>query len=280
MSKVGLDWYKRQPVAYLGDTQGLTSKEHATYAVVVDLLYVHGGVIRNDPKWISGWIADMGAAAVRKSLASLDANPRITIEITETEISQKRAKTEAKTKQNRSETAAKSGKKGGEKSAESRARSKENNDLDEANASSKTQAEKRREEKREEPNGSSYMPPAPVNDVSVAVTAFNNAANNLGWSKCAKITPARTGKIKARLRDAGGLQGWHDALTRASQSPYLRGEVNGFRMGIDFLLQQESFTKLMEGFYDNRTGPSGTPTRPENRTDPALEQIARLAGLG
>jgi len=148
MSRVGLDWYKRQPVAYLGDVQGLTSKEHAVYSIVIDLIYQHGGTINNDPKWIAGWIKDMGSSAVRKALASLDANTNITITITDGEITQNRAKTEAKLKQNQSETAAKHGKKGGEKTAELRRQANEINTLDLADAENESLAEKRREEKR------------------------------------------------------------------------------------------------------------------------------------
>lgn len=147
MSRVGLDWYKREPAAYLSDVQGLTTKEHAVYSVVIDLLYAHAGTIRNDPKFISGWISDMGSSAVRKSLASLDANPRITLTITEDEISQKRAKTEAKTKENLRETASKSGKIGGEKSAELRRQNNKNNGLTIAHPSTKIQPDKTRLDK-------------------------------------------------------------------------------------------------------------------------------------
>lgn len=145
---VGLDWYKREPIAYLGDVQGLSSKEHAVYSVVLDLLYVHGGEINNDPSYIGGWISDMGAAAVRNALASLSQNKKITLAITEDKISQKRAKNEAKTKRKQSENAAKTGKKGGVSSGESRRRAKENKDLTEGNPSTEIEAEKRREEKR------------------------------------------------------------------------------------------------------------------------------------
>ena len=147
MSTVGLDWYKREPVAYLGDVQGLSSKEHAVYSVVIDLLYVHGGEIQNDPKFISGYISDMGSAAVRRALSSLAVNIRISLEVTDSAIIQKRAKNEAKTKQKLRESARESGEKGGKKSAELRAASSENKDLTQADPSNEIQPEKRREEK-------------------------------------------------------------------------------------------------------------------------------------
>lgn len=151
--KHGSDWYKREPAAYLGGVQGLTAKEHAVYAVTLDLIYAHGGAINNDPSWIAGWISDMGSAAVRKAISTLAEKGKLIV--SETEISQKRAKTEAKTKENVSETARENGKKGGKKSAEIRARSKENKDLGEADASSENQAEKIREDKIEEDKSSS-----------------------------------------------------------------------------------------------------------------------------
>ena len=151
--KHGSDWYKREPAAYLGGVQGMTAKEHAVYSVTLDLIYAHGGAINNDPSWIAGWISDMGSAAVRKAIFSLAEKGKLIV--SETEISQKRAKTEAKTKENVSETARENGKKGGKKSAEIRARSKENSDLGEAGASSENQAEEIREDKIEEDKSSS-----------------------------------------------------------------------------------------------------------------------------
>lgn len=145
--KHGSDWYKRDPAAYLGGVQGLTAKEHAVYAVTLDLIYAHGGAVNNDPAWIAGWIKDMGSASVRSALNGLESRGKLII--TETEITQKRARNEAKTKENLSETARENGKKGGKKSAEKRARVKENNNLGEAVASSENQADKIRLDKKE-----------------------------------------------------------------------------------------------------------------------------------
>ena len=146
--KHGSDWYKREPAAYLGGVQGMTAKEHAVYSVTLELIYAHGGSVNNDPSWIAGWIKDMGAAAVRKSISGLADKGKLIV--SETEITQKRAKTEAKTKENVSETARENGRKGGKKSAESRAALSENNNLDEPPASSENQADKIREEKIED----------------------------------------------------------------------------------------------------------------------------------
>lgn len=150
--KQGSEWYKREPLAYLGGVQGMTAKQHAVYSVVLDLLYLHGGEIDNDPKFISGYFKDLGQATVRKTIAELceiigsDDQPKLYIQ--DGKISQKRAKNQAKTKENLRETARKNGEKGGKKSAEIRAQLKENKDLAQPPASIESQAEKRREEKK------------------------------------------------------------------------------------------------------------------------------------
>ena len=121
--------------------------------------------------------------------------------------------------------------------------------------------------------------PLPANDLSEAVATYNTAAEHAGWPKVAKLTPARAKKLKARLKDCGGLSGWQDALRRAYASDFCRNGWKGF--GFDSLVSQEKFTRLMEGNYDNGTrNLSAPPHGRGNGSDPALEQIARLAGIG
>lgn len=133
--KSGADWYKREPVAYLGGVQGLTAREHAVYSVVLDLIYLHGGSVNNDPGWIAGWISDMGAQAVRTAIASLVSRGKIQVD--GDQLTQKRAKTQAKTRENLKETMRELGEKGGKKSAEIRRDDKENKELDEPCASTR-----------------------------------------------------------------------------------------------------------------------------------------------
>jgi uncharacterized protein YdaU (DUF1376 family) len=117
-----------------------------------------------------------------------------------------------------------------------------------------------------------------ANDVSEAVSAYNVAAKHAGWPKVQKMSAARTKSLKARLKECGGIDGWKDALNRAYASDFVRNQWSGF--GFDSLISQQKFTRLMEGNYDNRTRkPANTSDRPGNGVDPALEQIARLAGL-
>jgi len=125
----GAEWYAREPVAYLGGVQGLSAKEHAVYAVALDLIYLHGGSVNNDPGWIAGWIKDMGAHAVRVAIASLVEKKKL--EIDGEQLTQKRAKTQAKTRENVRETRTESGRKGGINSGKSRRENNKNKELDE-----------------------------------------------------------------------------------------------------------------------------------------------------
>lgn len=141
MSGMGLEWYKRESLAYLRDVQGLSTREHAVYSVILDLIYAHGGSINNDPSWVSGWISDMGAAAVRNTIESLVA--REILRIVGGQITQKRAADQAKRRENSGKTQVKLGKNetfsGGEFN--------KNNDI--------TPTEKRREENPLTPKGES-----------------------------------------------------------------------------------------------------------------------------
>lgn len=123
-----------------------------------------------------------------------------------------------------------------------------------------------------------------TNDAADAVRFFNEIAGQLGWSQVQKMTPQRARSLKARLADCGGIEGWRGAVDRAAQSDFLSGRTSkpwtGF--GFDWLVKAQNFTKLMEGNYDNRnrSGNTGLAQGRQDRPDPALEQIARLAGLG
>lgn len=139
----GAEWYKREPVAYLGGVQGMTAKEHAVYGIILDLVYQHGGSVNDDPAWFAGWISDMGSSAVRKVIESLIDRGKLTRE--GDQLTNKRAKTQAKTKENLSETRAKHGRNGGISSGKSRSLDCQNNDLVEATDSPRE--DKRREEK-------------------------------------------------------------------------------------------------------------------------------------
>jgi len=98
-----------------------------------------------------------------------------------------------------------------------------------------------------------------ADEIAEALSVYNLVAEETDWPKAQAITPKRRSAIRARLADAGGLEGWKAAMARARASPFLRGESGRDRChekwtpDLDFFLQQSSFVKLMEGKYDDRT---------------------------
>lgn len=139
--------------------------------------------------------------------------------------------------------------------------------------------------KEEEPNGSLSSgddATKPFDEIAQAVSAYNVAAESAGWPQVKILSTSRRSALKARLKECGGIEGWHAALEKAQSSPHLTGQNDrGWTASFDFLTRQSSFAKLMEGNYDAkpRNSAGGPAHMQQNRPDPALEQIARLAGL-
>lgn len=99
---------------------------------------------------------------------------------------------------------------------------------------------------------------AVADEPTVALQAYNVVAREVGWPEAQRLTEARKSKILRRLAECGGTAGWREAMAKARASPFLRGESGRDKAhakwvpDLDFFLQQESFTKLMEGKYDDR----------------------------
>jgi uncharacterized protein YdaU (DUF1376 family) len=94
-------------------------------------------------------------------------------------------------------------------------------------------------------------------ELGEAVQLWNDAAERLGLPQMQKLTAARRGKLTARLKDCGGIDGWVAALDRLAGIPGLLGVNGGWKADFDFLVAESKFTKLMEGSYDNWTGEVG-----------------------
>ena len=119
-----------------------------------------------------------------------------------------------------------------------------------------------------------------VSPIFEAKQLYNIAADFNGWPKVMKMNKQREAKLRARLKDCGGLDGWQLALEKAGKSDFLCNRANKrFSASFDFLLQESSFTKLMEGNYDNRPGPNNGASftgssRPGRGTSEAFATVA------
>ncbi len=93
--------------------------------------------------------------------------------------------------------------------------------------------------------------------ISEAVKAYREMAERQEWPNIRILSKARKSALRARLRDLGGIDGWHDALAKAAASSHCNGSNDrGWVCNFDFLTRQSSLAKLMEGNYDDRNDQS------------------------
>jgi hypothetical protein len=107
----------------------------------------------------------------------------------------------------------------------------------------------------EKPSSKIFRPDR--SDLDAAYGAYNATAARVGWPACQRQTKTRDAALRARLAEAGGLDGWKTALEKAEASDFLCGRSPPregrapFFADIDFLIRESAFTRLMEGRYDN-----------------------------
>jgi hypothetical protein len=99
-------------------------------------------------------------------------------------------------------------------------------------------------------------------DVEKAFDAWNAVAAECGLPNVKRRTPERRRRLKARLRECGGLSGWVSALDRIRGSAFLRGDKGEWCADFDFVVQPKSFTKLVEGAYSRRSPRAVAPAQP------------------
>lgn len=100
------------------------------------------------------------------------------------------------------------------------------------------------------PNGD----PSVSDELETVKSAWNEMARPNGLTTIRDITDARKSKLRQRIRDAGGLEPFLDAIRTIPQSSFLIGDDGrGWKADFDFVLQASKFTKLIEGTYHNRS---------------------------
>jgi len=150
-------------------------------------------------------------------------------------------------------------------SKNSRARWLKTNDIDHATAYAKPMPNSCQNDAPHPtpPHLKERIPPTavvkPAFDASAAVAAWNLMASASGLAQVQRLTQGRKAKLRQRLADCGGEEGWAIALAKVAASPFLRGDSErGWKADFDFLLQERSFTKLMEGAYDSKSNGHGS----------------------
>lgn len=94
-----------------------------------------------------------------------------------------------------------------------------------------------------------------VGTAQEAVAAYNAVAEKAGLPKAQLLTDKRRKSLAHRLQECGGLNGWKAAMDKVAASAFLTGKKTDWRADFDFCLQAKSFTKIMEGSYDDKPAP-------------------------
>ena len=83
---------------------------------------------------------------------------------------------------------------------------------------------------------------------------WQEAAAREGWPEVMFLNSVRRWKLAARLAEAGGLDGWRAALAATARAQFLKQPDGRFHrwFDLDWLLDEQKFTRLMEGRYDQR----------------------------
>ncbi len=89
------------------------------------------------------------------------------------------------------------------------------------------------------------------NCTQIAFDQFVDMAQRVGLSVPQNLNARRTANLDRRLQECGGLDGWRHALDKIENSDFLSGKSTNWKADFDFVIKAQSFTKIMEGSYDN-----------------------------
>ncbi|MBM3606199.1 MAG: DUF1376 domain-containing protein [Alphaproteobacteria bacterium] len=259
------------PGDYLGKTMDLTTEQHGAYLLILMTMWQHDAKLPNDPKKLAriARLTPAKFAAVWSEISRF-------FEVDGDTITNPRMTKERKKAAEKSQKRATAGSAGGKAKALKDQESRLANamQLPCHSPDTRNQSEEREEAKASLSAEPTFPDLAHVDEISQAVSAYNEAAEVVGWSKVQKLSRERRVKLAARLREAGGIEGWRVAMSKARASPLCTGNnERGWVASFDFLISKEKFTRLMEGQYDDRRS-SRTDYRAPSHSHPTDRAIA------
>lgn len=90
-------------------------------------------------------------------------------------------------------------------------------------------------------------------DIQTAFENYNLMAKKKNLTVVQKITASRKAKLKSRLKECGGIDGWNSCLENVMNSDFLTGSnKSGWKADFDFIVTESKFSKIMEGSYANK----------------------------
>jgi hypothetical protein len=90
-----------------------------------------------------------------------------------------------------------------------------------------------------------------TSDMLQAVADWNVFAAKTGLSSVQRLTKARKAKLRARLKECGGIEGWRTVLGKVGRIEWMQGSNPlDWRVSFDFVIEETKFARLMEGVHD------------------------------
>jgi uncharacterized protein YdaU (DUF1376 family) len=263
-----LPYYKAYPRDFMEGTIGMSMEIKGAYRLVLDLIYMTGGNLRDDARWISGHLG----CSVRKwesiRIALICAGK---IQVKGGMISNERARAELDTTLGQQKTNAENGPKAHKnKRLPERTLSQPEPEPD-IGIDTNVSIPRRASEKA----GSGVS----QDQAEAAVSLFSDLASEFGLPvPRSKLTGSRLSAVRARLADVGP-DGWREVMAEIRASSFLTNRSDnprGSPCSIDWITNATNFRKIIEGNYRDRPS-RPTQSRTHGSARPSAAELLDLA---
>lgn len=281
---MGLPWYKRDVDAWRGGTRGMSLELRGFYSELLDAMWDRQAPIPNNESKIA-MMVNCNKRTVRKLLPQLIALGKI-VE-TADGLTNARMAREIDGAQPGSSRPIQT-----ELDRNSRSIQPEFDPKNQKNPmiSTREVEEELRTEKKSPPCSPSREPEAPpskqarpqdsgrarTSDVEAGFEAWARVAGDYGLPACKSVSETRRKRMAKRLKVAGGAEAFEAVLRREiASSRFLRGKKppkpgsKPFKADVDFVLQDTSWDRIVDGFYADEPGtPPAPPRTPVSPSSP------------
>jgi uncharacterized protein YdaU (DUF1376 family) len=260
-------YFNFYPADFMNGVRGLTAQEVGVYTMILCRIYEQSGPVEYHPRRLSTYcgMREATCVSVVDKLVDLDK-----LQLVDGMLFNFRASDEIQKRADGLKIASKAGKASAEKRQQNQRMKSTPVDV----AFNHTDTDTDTEEREEKTSYEVLPAPLSIDDISEAVSAFNDMASRHGISQVQKMTDTRRKALRQRLKDCGGIDGWRVALSKIDQSDFLTGRSSKWVCNFDWINKPANFTKLMEGNYDNRT----SQAFPADNSSAFLRSVARAAG--
>ena len=257
----GLSWYPRYTGDYSRKTKHLSMLEHGAYTLLLDHYYATGKpLFFSNASGNAELMPDhsrlyrLCSAISKEEQNAVDSVLAMFFEMTPEGYINKKARETIEKQKAAHDRRVNAGRKGGKQKF--------------SNAKSNAKAKPKQPEPEPEPESLS------ITNVIESPTVYEEAVNlynEIGLPKVQKVSKTRLSRLKARLKDCGGIEGWKTCLEKVKDSDFLMGRSKPWNADFDFIVTENKFIKIMEGGFDNNN-PERNGSHAGNNADAELQR--------